>query len=112
MPSLTIQRTEEASLDIRLQSDWYDVHAGADISERYLMSLVETLNDLAVQPDLGRVRKFRNRRLAGLRSFQIQGSFHKHLIFYRIEDDTLVLFRVLQGMRDLPRRLLEPPGSE
>jgi plasmid stabilization system protein ParE len=76
------------------------------------MSLVETLNDLAVQPDLGRVRKFRNRRLAGLRSFQIQGSFHKHLIFYRIEDDTLVLFRVLQGMRDLPRRLLEPPGSE
>lgn len=112
MTGLTIQRTEEASLDIRLQSDWYDVHAGADISERYLMSLIETLKDLAVQPDLGRVRKFRNQRLARLRSFPIQGSFHKHLIFYRIEDDTLVVFRVLQGMRDLPRRLLEPPGSE
>jgi hypothetical protein len=41
MPGLTIQRTEDASLDIRLQSDWYDVHAGADISERYLLSLVE-----------------------------------------------------------------------
>ncbi len=112
MPSLTIQRSGEASLDVQLQSNWYDVHAGKDIAERYLVSLVETLQILAVQTDLGRIRQFRSRRLARLRSFHIRGSFQKHLIFYRVENDTLVVFRVLQGMRDLPRRLLEPPGTE
>lgn len=112
MPSLTIQRTGEASLDIQLQYDWYDAHAGKDIADRYLAAFFETAQSLIVQPDLGRVRKFRNPRLARLRSLQIQGSFHRHLIFYRIENDTLVVFRVIQGMRNLPRRLVEPPGAE
>jgi len=41
-----------------------------------------------------------------------EGAFHKHLLFYRVEDEALVLFRVLYGMRDLPRRLLDQPGAE
>ena len=112
MPSLTIQRTEDASLDVQLQSNWYDAHAGNDIAERYLVSLVATLQTLAVQADLGQIRKFRDRRLAKLRSFRVEGAFEKHLIFYRVENDTLVVFRVIQGIRDLSWRLLEPPGSE
>ena len=112
MPSLIIQRTADASEDVRLQSLWYDINAGQDVAERYLNFFVQTLHTLAKQPDLGRIRKFRDRRLAKLRSFRIEESFEKHLIFYRVEDDTLVVFRVLHGVRDLPRRLLEPPGAE
>lgn len=112
MPSLIIQRTADASEDVRLQSLWYDINAGQDVAERYLNFFVQTLHTLAKQPDLGRIRKFRDRRLAQLRSYRIEGSFEKHLIFYRVEDDTLVVFRLLHGVRDLPRRLLEPPGAE
>lgn len=41
-----------------------------------------------------------------------EGAFHNHLLFYRVEEEALVLFRVLHGMRDLPRRLLGQPGAE
>jgi len=102
----------DALLDLDLQYEWYADAADEDLAEHYLAAFHETKEHLCRQPDLVRIRKFRNRRLAGLRSFQIQGSFRKHLIFYRVEDATLVVFRVMQGMRDLPRRLLEPPGAE
>lgn len=112
MRRLNIEQSEEATEDLRPQSIWYDVNAGQDVAERYLSSFVETAQQLAQQPDLGRKRHFRDPRLARLRSFTIQRAFNKHLIFYRIEADKLVIFRILHGMRDLPRRLLQPPGAE
>jgi plasmid stabilization system protein ParE len=42
----------------------------------------------------------------------VTAPFRVHLIFYRVEGECLVVFRVMHGMRDLPRRLIEPPGSE
>jgi plasmid stabilization system protein ParE len=102
----------EALLDLDLQYEWYADKADEDVAERYLRAFHETKELLCHQSDLGRIRKFRDRRLAQLRSYRIKGSFEKHLIFYRVEDDTLVVFRVLHGVRDLPRRLLEPPGAE
>ena len=102
----------DASLDLDLQFEWYADVADEEVAERYLAAFHESKEYLCRQPDLGRICRFRNRKLAELRSFQLQGSYHKHLIFYRVENDTLVVFRVLQGMRDLPRRLLEPPGAE
>jgi plasmid stabilization system protein ParE len=102
----------DALLDLDLQFEWYADVADEDVAERYLSAFHETKEQLCLQPDLGRIRRFRDRRLSKLRSFHLRGSFQKHLIFYRVENDTLVVFRVLQGMRDLPRRLLEPPGSE
>jgi plasmid stabilization system protein ParE len=102
----------EALRDLDLQYEWYADKADEDVAERYLRAFHETKELLCRQSDLGRIRKFRDRRLAKLRSFRIEGSFEKHLIFYRVEDDTLVVFRVLHGVRNLPRRLLEPPGAE
>lgn len=102
----------EALLDLDLQYEWYADKAGEDVAERYLRAFHETKELLCRQPDLGRIRRFRDRRLAQLRSYRIEGSFEKHLIFYRVEDDALIVFRVLHGVRDLPRRLLEPPGAE
>jgi plasmid stabilization system protein ParE len=102
-----IEATEAAREDLAAQSDWYHDKAGRDIAERYLDSVQQTLRMLQKQPDLGRVRKFRDSRLHGLRSSVVQGAFRVHLIFYRIEGDALVVFRVMHGMRDLPRRLLE-----
>jgi plasmid stabilization system protein ParE len=38
--------------------------------------------------------------------------FQKHVLFYEVMDGEAVMRRVLHGHRDLPRRLLEPPGAE
>jgi len=35
----------------------------------------------------------------------------RHLIFYRFDRSTLYAERVIHGMRDLPRRLLQPPDA-
>ena len=112
MPGLNIQRSPDATEDIRLQTIWYDEHAGKEIAERYVSSFMETAFSLGKQPDLGRICHFRSRKLANLRCFRMEGAFGKHLVFYRVIGDTLYVFRVLHGMRDLPRRLLDPPGTE
>jgi toxin ParE1/3/4 len=70
------------------------------------------LHRLTHRPDLGRIRRFRDPRLHGLRSCPVDKPFGKLLIFYRATDDTLYAVRLIHGARDLPRRLLEVPGSE
>jgi len=104
--------SDEALADLQLQSSWYAESAGPDIAERYLKSFDESLDAVAKQPYLGRPRHFEHEMLSGLRSFSMVGAFRTHLVFYHCERDLIRVFRVVQGMRDLPRRLLEPPGSE
>ncbi|MCF7788519.1 MAG: type II toxin-antitoxin system RelE/ParE family toxin [Prosthecobacter sp.] len=104
--------SDEALADLQLQSSWYAESAGSDIAERYLKSFDETLAAVAKRPDLGRPRHFEHEMLSGLRSFAMAGAFHTHLVFYHYESDLLRIFRVMRGMRDLPRRLLEAPGAE
>jgi toxin ParE1/3/4 len=111
MPSLKIESSNEAKEDIRLQTVWYDEQAGSDIAERYVTAFMSTAHSLSRQPDLGRLCHFRSRKLATSAASPWK-AFKKHLMFYRLQDDTLFIFRVLHGVRDLPRRLVDPPGVE
>jgi toxin ParE1/3/4 len=97
---------------MRLQSTWYDEHAGADVAERYLAAFRRRIDALRQNPSLGKIRHFRDPRLADIRSLNFGGRFKTHLIFFRIRHDVLQVFRVMHGSRDLPRRLLDPPGAE
>jgi plasmid stabilization system protein ParE len=63
---------------------------------------------LCDQPDLGRIRRFRHPKLQGLRSFTVKRPFRRFLIFYRTDGRTLQAVRLMDGSRDLPRRLFEP----
>ena len=101
--------SEDAREDVLGQYGWYLKEAGIKIAERYLAAFRGTVEFLVVQPEAGILRKFRNPRLSGIRSFQMSAPFRVHLVFYRVEGEVLVVFRVLNGMRDLPRRLIEPP---
>ncbi|PYJ71420.1 MAG: hypothetical protein DME76_02100 [Verrucomicrobia bacterium] len=47
--------------------------------------------------------------LRGVRSFQLESPFQKFLLFYRVTETTLQVWRVMHGARDLPRRLIESP---
>ncbi|MBI3880488.1 MAG: type II toxin-antitoxin system RelE/ParE family toxin [Verrucomicrobia bacterium] len=110
--SLAIQKADFFKQDFANQFGWYVDEAGADVARRFQAALDLSLNKLARQPDLGRVRHFRNPRLHGLRSFQIERPFNRLLVFYRVSADCLHAGRLMHGTRDLSRRLTEPPGSD
>jgi hypothetical protein len=66
---------------------------------------------LCEQPGLSRVLRFRHPKLRALRSFAVERPFQRFLIFYREDGVTLQAVRLIDGARDLPRRLVEPSGS-
>ena len=110
--SRTIQRAELFEEDFARQFAWFAREASATIAWRFHDDLGITLRRLAGRPDQGRVRHFRDSRLHGLRSCAVDRPFGKILIFYRSTDDMLFAVRLMHGARNLPRRLLETPGSE
>ena len=110
--SLPLHRSDDFNADFDLQYRWYLREAGVEVAERYFAAVLFRLRELARQPNLGRERTFRHEELKGLRSFVLARPFQRHLLFYRITDEGLSAERILHGMRDLPRRLREPPGAE
>lgn len=109
--SLAIEKSPLFHSDVTNQFGWYFDEAGEKLAWRFFKSVDQTLLKLARQPDLGRRRRFRNPMLQGLCSFLVASPFNKFLIFYRVTSDTLEAWRLMHGARDLPRRLIEPPGT-
>ncbi len=109
--SLAIQRASFFIADFEIQFAWYVEKAGAEIAWRFQSALDDSLRKLSNQPDLGRIRHFRDARLNGLRSYLVERPFKKLLIFYRVEGDCLQAIRLMHGARDLPRRLNQPPEA-
>ena len=110
--SLPLHRSDDFNEDFDLQYRWYLREAGEEVAERYLSVVISMLRELAGHPGLGRERKFRHEELVGLRSFCLARPFQRHLIFYRVSNEALSAERILHGMRDLPRRLRQRPGTE
>lgn len=108
--SRALQKSAQFETDVALQFGWFARQAGERIAWRFLESVERTLSKLTRQPDLGRVRHFRHPALQGLRSSRLEPPFVKLLVFYQAGADTLQVWRLMHGARDLPRRLIEPPG--
>jgi plasmid stabilization system protein ParE len=106
--SLGICLSELFSEDVSRQSRWYEEHANGEVAERFVTAVEATLQALAKNPTLGRLRFQPRRALVGIRSFQVQSPYHRHLIFYRFDEEMLIAERAIHGARDLPRRLLRP----
>ena len=110
--SLRIQRSEWFIGDLEHYAAWYDREAGWAIAERYLAAVAATLSWLAQSPTSGHGTSFDALELSGLRCQLVGKPFQKHLIFYRYDETTLSAERAVHGARDLPTRLLQPPGDE
>jgi toxin ParE1/3/4 len=110
--SLRIRRSEWFIGDLEHYAAWYDREAGWDIAERNLAAVAATLARLAQNPGSGHGTSFEAMELRGLRCGQVEKPFQKHLIFYRYDATTLSAERAVHGARDLPRRLLQPPGAQ
>ena len=58
---------------------------------------------------MGRLRRFRDPALAGLRSLGVSRPYGGHLAFYHSGAEGVSIERMMHGSRDLPRRLMEVP---
>lgn len=110
--SQALQRSPFFNEDFDLQYRWYLWEAGEGVAERYYRAVLDTLRALERQPRLGRRRRFRHPDLRDLHSFRVEPPFNVHLIFYRFVAEGLFAERLMHGARDLPRRLVEPPGLD
>jgi len=73
---------------------------------RFLDAIDHARDELARLPEIGTARRFDSPALSGLRVWPIP-RFENWLIFYRIDEETLTVVRVLHGARDLPTVLAE-----
>jgi toxin ParE1/3/4 len=110
--ALVPQRSDFFLRDFGLQYLWYLDEAGEAVADRFLAAVEETIAQLTEHPGSGRCRKFDHPELQGIRSFRVRPPFEAHLVFYRETTTDLFLVRMMDGRRDLPRRLREIPGAD
>jgi toxin ParE1/3/4 len=90
------RRTPQADSD--LDDIWYYIatkSGSLDTADRLVDSITDRFYLLATHPNIGRARDQDLR--PGLRSFPV-GSY---IIIYRIEDEDVVILRVLRGSRNI-----------
>ncbi len=97
----------KARARLDLKSHWrYIARDNLPAADRLLDAAEQTFKLIARNPETGSQRSFR--RLVGIRSRALSG-FRDYLVFYQTRGETVVVLRVLHGMRDLPRFF--PKGS-
>lgn len=106
---MNVHKSDAFIADVERQAEWYAVNAGWNVADRYLDVVEATCRLLREQPQLGPRGGFTQPRLRDWRFFVVFRPFQKHLLFYELMGDVVVMRRAMHGQRDLPRRLLEPP---
>ena len=75
-----------------------------DAAIRFLAAIDLTVEALKKQPLMGRLRLFRAKDLANIRSWRVSG-FETYLIFYRFDGRRLEILRIKHGAMKFPRAL-------
>jgi len=109
---MNVRKTDDFIADIERQFEWYALNAGQAVADGYLEAMEATCRLLQQYPQLGPRGGFAHPRLRDWRFFVVSRPFKKHIIFYEVAGDDVVFRRAMHGHRDLPRRLLEPPGTD
>jgi toxin ParE1/3/4 len=103
MNSRVILRPQVPS-DLLSLMDHLALKGSPELADRFVKAARATMERLAKWPGIGSPKQFKSRRLAGTRSWPVDG-FPNHLIFYRPVDDGILVLAVLHGARNLPRAL-------
>ena len=73
-------------------------------ARQFLQAIDQTVENLALHPLKGRLRKFRGRDLKSIRSWRVD-DFENYLIFYRFAGTRLEILRIKHGAMDFPQVL-------
>jgi plasmid stabilization system protein ParE len=76
------------------------------MARRFLDRLEEAWRLLRRFPEIGRLRRFRDPRLAAVRSWQLR-RFKNCLVFYRVNTGAVEIVGIIHAARDLARALKE-----
>jgi plasmid stabilization system protein ParE len=85
-------------LDVDRHHYWLTKHLGPDLAARWLAALWQTVRFLYENPEVGRVRT--DLEFPGVRSWLVH-EFRRWTIFYGIQEQSLVLYRVEGGETNL-----------
>ena len=109
---MSVRKSDDFIADVERQYRWYLKNANEDVAERYLNAVEATCRLLGQHPQLGPRGGFDHPRLRAWRFFVVFRPFQKHVLFYEVIESETVMRRAMHGHRELPQRLLEPPGAE
>jgi len=104
---MTVRKTDKFLADVERQFEWYFIHANQEIADRYLEALKATIQLLEQYPQIGPHGGFHHSRLREWRFFLVFRPFNKHVLFYEISGENVIMRRAMHGHRNLPKRLLE-----
>lgn len=93
--------------DLLEQFAWYLDEANEDIARRFNDAVDATVARLSEQPRAGHERNFKHPLLRGVRSIRVERPFDRIMIFYRIGENVIEIWRLMHGGRDLAQRLVE-----
>ena len=85
-------------LDVEEEVYWLLTNAGIDVAQRWHGAVWQTIELLKAHPKLGRERK--DLRQPGIRSWRVK-QFSRWLLFYAVEEENLIVYRVRSGLMDL-----------
>jgi toxin ParE1/3/4 len=95
-----ISLSDAAANDILEQVVWYEEQANARLAKRWESAISQALLRIVKNPHSGSPCSFKAVELRGVRRISVAG-FPRHLIFYRIDKDSLLILRIVHGARDL-----------
>ncbi|MGA7079761.1 MAG: type II toxin-antitoxin system RelE/ParE family toxin [Terriglobales bacterium] len=100
MPTRLVRLSEAASVDIVEQADWYEEKSDRKLAERWSKAVTSAVRRILRNPWLGAPCRFSPAELRDVRRARVSG-LPKHLVFYRVEGNDVLILRVLHGARDL-----------
>ena len=95
---LALRQHTLAKNDIEQQVEYYASESGLSLAERFVHSVQESFEFLLEFPSTGSLLQTRIGRLQDIRCWPVK-NFPKHVIYYRVQGDTLLVLRVLHGSR-------------
>jgi plasmid stabilization system protein ParE len=99
---IELRISEEASLSIVEQADYYQQTADFALVQRWELAVDQAVNSLLILPERGAPCRLRSPALADLRWIFVPG-FPKHMVFYRYlpQELAILIIQVLHGARNL-----------
>jgi toxin ParE1/3/4 len=95
-----LRLSDAAISDILEQADWYAQRSSLALAERWENAVAAAFVRITKNPNAGAHCQFKAVELRGVRRMPIS-KFPKHLIFYRNDDNKVLVLRVVHGARDL-----------
>ena len=92
----------------------YGRHIAADnpqAAANFVTAAENAVRLIAMNPGLGRLRRWRLARLARVRTRPLERPYSAWLVIYRETTEAVEIIRVIHGSQDLRARLQEPPEA-